>query len=133
MSPSDHILLFDGVCNLCNGLVKFVIRNDRQGKIKFAPLQSLTGESLLSGFFPDNEIVDTVIFIVKDKLYFKSTAVLHLLRELGSGWRLFYGLIIIPVPVRDFFYNIIARSRYRIFGKMDTCMVPDQELEARFL
>jgi predicted DCC family thiol-disulfide oxidoreductase YuxK len=133
MPPSDHILLFDGVCNLCNGLVKFIIRHDRQGKIKFAPLQSISGQSLMSGFFPDNKIVDSVIFIRKDKLLVKSSAVLNIFRELGRGWRFFYCLIIIPFPVRDFFYDIIARTRYRIFGRMDTCMVPDPEIASRFL
>ena len=133
MTTSGPILLFDGVCNLCNGLVKFIIRRDRGAKIRFAPLQSPAGQSLLkiSGLAA-NEI-DSVVYMSGDKRFLKSSAVLHLLKELGGGWRLFYVFIIIPKFIRDFFYNIIARMRYKVFGKTESCMVPTPDIKERFL
>jgi predicted DCC family thiol-disulfide oxidoreductase YuxK len=123
MNNSGTILLFDGGCNLCNGLVKFVVRRDISGKIKFASLQSDTGKSLLAkaGLVPDS--IDTVVYFSGEKTYFRSSAVLNLLNDLGGGWRLFYALIIIPVFIRDFFYNLVARNRSKLFGRSDSCEV----------
>ena len=132
MITSGTILLFDGVCNLCNGLVRFIIRRDPGAKIKFTPLQSPVGRSLLKKFDLSADDIDSVVYVAGEKYYLKSSAVLHVLKELGGGWRLFYGFIIIPKFIRDFFYNLIARSRYRIFGKTKTCMVPMPDIEERF-
>lgn len=133
MLTSGNILLFDGVCNLCNGLVRFIIRRDPDAIIKFASLQSPAGQSLLERFDLSAKEIDSVVYITGDKRYLKSSAILHLLKELGGGWRLFYGFIIIPGFIRDFFYNLIAVNRYRIFGKTDTCMVPAPDIMSRFL
>ena len=133
MTENQPILLFDGVCNLCNGLVKFVIKHDRRSKIRFAPLQSSAGQSiLLKAGLPSKEL-NTVVFIKGDKFLFRSSAILNLLRELGGGWRLFYAFMIIPPFLRDFLYNITANTRYRIFGKRESCMVPSEELMNRFV
>jgi predicted DCC family thiol-disulfide oxidoreductase YuxK len=124
MNNSCSILLFDGGCNLCNGLVKFIVRKDKSGRIQFASLQSDTGKSLLSkaGLGPDS--FDTVVYFSGEKTYLRSSAVLNLLRDLGGGWKLFYALKIIPAFIRDLFYNLIAKNRYKLFGKSESCKVP---------
>jgi len=132
MNPSGPILLFDGVCNLCNALVRFIIKIDTGAKIMFAPLESPSGRYLLGKYDLPAGDIDSVVFIVGNKCFLRSSAVLHLLRSLGGGWKLFYGLIIIPKFIRDFFYNLIARTRYKIFGKTDTCSVSSLEVEKRF-
>lgn len=124
-----QILLFDGVCNLCISIVQFIIKRDPKGKFKFASLQSESGQALLKKFgLPTNDI-DSIVFINGDKYYLKSSAGLHVLKELGGVWKLFYVFIIFPGPLRDFMYNTIAKTRYRIFGKRDTCMVPTTEIK----
>jgi predicted DCC family thiol-disulfide oxidoreductase YuxK len=128
-----HILLFDGVCNLCNSIVQFTIKRDPKGKFKFASLQSESGQELLKKFdLPTNEL-DSFVFINGDKFFLKSSAGLNVLKELGGVWKVFYALIIFPRPLRDFVYDLIAKTRYKIFGKRDTCMVPIDSLKHRFL
>jgi predicted DCC family thiol-disulfide oxidoreductase YuxK len=134
MNDSDKIiLLFDGICNLCNGLVRFVIKRDRAGKFKFASLQSEIGQSWLKRFGLVQVEFESFVMIQGDRYYSKSTAALKMLKELGGVWKIFYMFIIIPRVVRDFFYDLIAKSRYRIFGKRDECMIPTPELKERFL
>jgi len=136
VNHSDKILLFDGICNLCNGLVRFIIIRDRHARIRFVPLQAVETQYIASlhvKFDLVREDMETVIYISSDKIYFKSSAVLHLLRDLGGGWNIFYGLIIIPKFIRDLFYDLIAWSRYRVFGKRDTCMIPAPEIKERFI
>lgn len=133
MNDHQHILLFDGVCNLCNRLVQFTIKRDPKGKFKFAALQSASGQALLKKFnLPLNDF-DSFILIKDDKYYTKSSAGLKVLKELKSIWKIFYPLIFIPKPIRDFFYNLIAKTRYKIFGKRNTCMVPTPDIQKRFL
>ena len=127
------VLLFDGVCNLCNGIVQFTIKRDPQGKFKFASLQSESGQALLKKFgLPANDF-DSFVFISGDNYFLKSSAGLRVLKELGGFWKLFYVFILVPRPVRDFVYNLIAKTRYKIFGKRDSCMVPAPGLKQRFL
>jgi predicted DCC family thiol-disulfide oxidoreductase YuxK len=132
-SPNENILLFDGVCNLCNGLVRFIIERDPEGKFKFASLQSETGRLWLEQFGLSGKEFESFVLIRKDQCYLKSTAVLNMLRELGGIWRICYVFKWVPRPIRDFLYDIIAKSRYQIFGIRDTCMIPTLELKARFL
>lgn len=134
MSNDDaHILLFDGVCNLCNSIVRFTIKRDPKEKFKFASLQSESGQALLKKFGLPTDDFDSFVFINGDKYFLKSSAGLHVLKELGGVWKLFYVFIIFPRPLRDFVYNIIAKTRYKIFGKRDTCMIPTPRLKQRFL
>lgn len=133
IETSKNILLFDGVCNLCNGLVLFIIKRDPAGKFKFASLQSETGQQWLTRIGLVKNEFESFIFIQDDKYYLKSTAALKMLRQLGGVWKLLYVFILVPRPIRDFFYDLIARSRYRIFGKRDVCMIPTPELRERFL
>lgn len=131
-SPT-YILLFDGVCNLCNGFVQFIINRDPKGKFKFAPLQSESGQALLKQFSLPTDDFDSFVLIKDDKYYLKSTATLHVLKELGGVWKLFYSLIVFPRALRDFVYNIVAKSRYKLFGKRESCMVPTDDIKGRFL
>jgi len=131
--PATDIILFDGVCNLCNGLVRFIIKRDKAGRFKFASLQSDIGLLWLKRFGMTNDKLESVVLIKDEKYYLKSTGVLKILRELDGIWKAFYIFIIIPRTLRDFVYNLIAKSRYRIFGKQDTCMIPTPELQDRFL
>jgi predicted DCC family thiol-disulfide oxidoreductase YuxK len=128
-----HILLFDGVCNLCNSIVQFTIKRDPEEKFQFASLQSESGQALLKKFGLPADNFDSFVFIKGDKYFLKSSAGLNVLKELGGVWKLFYVFIIFPRPLRDFVYNIIAKTRYKIFGKRDTCIVPTPRLKQRFL
>ena len=128
-----HILLFDGVCNLCIGVVNFIIKRDTIGKFKFAALQSESGQELLKKFGLSADDFDSFVFIRGEQYFIKSTAGLNVLKELGGVWKLFYAFIIIPRPLRDFIYGIVSKTRYRIFGKRDTCIIPTPEIKRRFL
>ncbi|HLA57370.1 MAG TPA: thiol-disulfide oxidoreductase DCC family protein [Puia sp.] len=131
--PDKNIVLFDGVCNLCNGLVRFIIKRDRTRKFKFASLQSEIGQQWLIRFGLAKNEFESFVLIQDDKYYLKSAAALNTLRKLGGIWKAFYVFILIPRPVRDFMYNLIAKSRYKMFGKRDVCMIPTPELKERFL
>jgi predicted DCC family thiol-disulfide oxidoreductase YuxK len=128
-----HILLFDGVCNLCNYTVQFIIKRDPKGKFQFASLQSEIGKELLKKFNLPEGSLDSFVFIKGDKYFLKSSAGLRVLKELGGVWKLLYVFIIFPRPIRDFIYNIVAKTRYKIFGRQDTCMIPTPETTQRFL
>jgi predicted DCC family thiol-disulfide oxidoreductase YuxK len=128
-----NILLFDGVCNLCNGAVQFIIKRDRKNLLQFASLQSDAGQKLLGKFGLPAAEFHSLILIQGDHYFMKSAAVLKIARQLGSVWKVFYAFIIVPRPVRDFFYDMVARSRYRVFGKRDECMVPTPDLVDKFL
>ena len=129
----EYVLLFDGVCNLCNSIVQFTIKQDPKGKFKFASLQSESGQALLKKFDLPTGDFGSFVFIDRDRYFVKSSAGLHVLKELGGLWKLLYVFIIVPAPIRDFLYNIIAKTRYKIFGRRETCMVPTPELRRRFL
>ena len=127
------ILLYDGVCGLCNWLVTFTIKRDRAGKFKFASLQSEAGRTLLQKFNLPVDDFDSMVLIKGDKSYRKSAAALRILKELTWPYKLFYLFIIIPAPIADFFYGIIARNRYKWFGKHDECLLPSPEIKERFI
>ena len=127
------VLLFDGVCNLCNGVVQFVIKRDPEAKLKFSSLQSNTGQQLLRKFQLPTTDFESFVLVEGDRYYKKSTAALQLFKKLGKGWQLLYMFIIIPAPIRDFFYSLVANNRYKVFGRTDECWIPTPELRARFL
>jgi predicted DCC family thiol-disulfide oxidoreductase YuxK len=114
-------------------VVSFVIKHDKKGKIKFAALQSQSGQELLRKYCLPMDDFDSFVLIKDEKYYLRSTAGLHVLKALGGGWQLFYTLIIFPRPLRDFVYSMVARTRYKIFGKRDSCMIPTPEQSERFL
>ncbi|MGI8813087.1 MAG: thiol-disulfide oxidoreductase DCC family protein [Pyrinomonadaceae bacterium] len=138
------IVLFDGVCNFCNSLVNFVIEHDRDGYFKFAPLQSDEGRRLAtqSGYSMlvtgddalDKDVrIDSVILIEKGRVFTHSTAALEISKRLGVPWSLLYAFIVVPKGIRDYFYKLFARYRYRLFGRKDRCMLPSPEVRERFL
>lgn len=127
------IILFDGVCNFCNGAVKFVIERDRAGYFKFAALQSEVGEELRLKYQIDDNETDSVILIEHDKAYLHSTAALRIARRLDRVWSLGYAFIVVPRPLRDMFYRLFAKYRYRLFGRREECMIPTADVRTRFL
>ncbi|TAH27077.1 MAG: thiol-disulfide oxidoreductase DCC family protein [Cytophagales bacterium] len=130
----QSILLFDGVCNLCNGVVQFIIRRDKKNLFLFASLQSETGQKMLRNFGLEQIDFKTFILIENDKCYYtKSSAALMVFKRLGGLYSLLYLLIIIPKFIRDFVYDIISKNRYKWFGKTDTCMIPEPSLKNKFL
>lgn len=134
MSTTNHpIVLFDGVCNLCNGVVKFAIKRDKKEILHFASLQSEPAKVLMRKYAIDEHQLKTFIFIEKDQVYTRSTAGLKLIRHFGGLWVLLYAFIIVPKPIRDLVYNFISKNRYRWFGKEESCMIPSPEVRARFL
>ncbi len=132
-NSNSNILLFDGICNLCNRMVRFIIKRDSKEKFKFASLQSEAGRQWLERFNLSENELESFVLIQGDKYYKKSTAALRTLRELGGIWKLLYVFIWLPRPLRDILYDVVAKSRYKIFGKRDTCMIPTPDLQSRFL
>ncbi|GAB2966780.1 thiol-disulfide oxidoreductase DCC family protein [Hymenobacter coalescens] len=134
MQAGSSVILFDGVCNLCHGLVQFIIDRDPQARFRFASLQSETGQRLMpGGVNPDPENPDSVVLIEDGQAYTHSTAILRILRHLGGGWRLLAAASVLPRFLRDAAYRFVARNRYRWFGKQNECWLPTPELKARFL
>jgi len=127
------IVLFDGVCNFCNSTVQFVIRHDSKAYFHFASLQSETGQAILKQHQLPTDHFETFILLENGKIYQKSTAALRLARRLDGLWPALYGLVIVPRFIRDLFYSIVARNRYRWFGKKDECMLPTPEMRARLV
>ncbi len=131
--PEKPLVLFDGVCNLCSASVQFVIKHDTEGKLLFASLQSARGQAILQHLGMKTEGYDTFVLIENGVAYTRSTGVLREVRYFSGLWRALYVLIIVPRPIRDFFYTLIARNRYRWFGEKKECWLPSPELKARFL
>ncbi len=129
----ERIILFDGVCNLCNSSVNFVIDRDTQQYFKFASLQSEFGQQQVKRIGGDPSQLNSIVLIEGDRFYRKSTAALRIARKLTGGWPLLYAFIVIPPFVRDVVYDFIAKNRYRWFGKEATCRIPTPELSHRFL
>ena len=127
------ILLFDGVCNLCNFFVNFIINHDHKRTIKFSSLQSDVGREALTKNHLNPDYLESLVLLKNDKTYIKSRAALEVLRSLGIPWRFFYIFIIFPRPFTDWVYNWVAKNRYRWFGKREVCRMPTPDLESRFL
>jgi predicted DCC family thiol-disulfide oxidoreductase YuxK len=132
-SSANPVLLFDGVCNLCNASVQWVLLRDKAGVFRFTALQSEAGRKLLEKFGLDTENFDTVVLISDNQLHLRSDVPLEICRQLGSFWKLLYVFKIIPRPIRDTIYNYIAKNRYRWWGRKEECMLPRPEWKGRFL
>lgn len=128
----ERIVLFDGVCNFCNGAVNFIIRNDPDGRFKFAPLQSEVGQRLRAKFEIGDD-VDSIILLENEDAFMHSSAALRIARGLGGIWSVGYLFIVIPTFIRDWFYKLFAKYRYKLFGKKDFCMIPTPDVRRRFL
>ena len=127
------IILFDGVCNLCNGSVQFVIKRDPKSKFRFAALQSPFGQEQLRKYGLPADQLYSVMLIEDDKVFQKSTAALKIARALSGGWPLLYAFMALPPFIRNWFYDWIAANRYKWFGKREVCMIPTSELKTRFI
>ena len=126
------VILFDGVCNLCSGAVKFIIKRDCKELFRFASLQSPFATNLI------NEVglkgrVDSIVLFLNGEVFIKSDAALTIARKMNFPWPLLYGFIVIPKGIRNLVYDYIARNRYQWFGKSDQCMVPTPEISKRFV
>jgi predicted DCC family thiol-disulfide oxidoreductase YuxK len=129
---SHPVILFDGVCNLCNASVQYVIKHDKKRLFRFASLQSLFGESILKQYGLPANIFDSFILLIDKKIYTRSTAALLVAKKLNGFIKLSYGFIIVPKFIRDFVYDLIAKNRYKWFGKKDACWIPTPELKNLF-
>ena len=133
IKENNSIILFDGVCNLCNNSVQFIIKRDKKKRFLFTSLQSDAARDILLQFQLKNSEMDSIICIENGKIYQKSNAILKIVKHLNGIWKISYGFIIIPKFIRDYVYIIIAKNRYRWFGKREVCMIPTKELQMRFL
>lgn len=129
----NPIILFDGICNLCNAVVRFIITRDRKNLFRFASLQSEFGQLVLQKFHLSSNTFNSFILLKKGKVYTRSTAALLVAKQLPGGWPLLYAFIIVPRFLRDAVYNLIANNRYKWFGKKEECWVPTPALQSKFI
>lgn len=127
------VVLFDDVCNLCNNSVQFIIRRDAQAKFKFASLQSNYGKEQMKRFNLPVSALNSVLLVKDDKLFQKSNAALEIASMLDGLWPVLYAFKVVPLFIRDFVYDWIAKNRYRWFGKTNECMIPTPDMKARFV
>lgn len=127
------MVLYDGVCGLCDHLVKFIVARDRRGHFRFAALQGETGQALLRRHGLPTEDFDSAVLVEDGRAYLRSAAVVNIMCGLGGIWRVFGIARVIPPRLLDVAYNAVARTRYRFFGRSDTCLIPPPEIRARFL
>jgi predicted DCC family thiol-disulfide oxidoreductase YuxK len=132
-NQNKPVILFDGVCNLCNASVQFIIKRDSKKSFMFSSLQSDAAQAILLQYNLENLDFNTIILIEGGVVYDKSTAILKIIRRLSGFYKLGYIFIIVPKFIRDFVYKIISNNRYKWFGKRATCMIPTEELKLRFL
>ena len=132
---NKQLILFDGVCNLCNSSVLYVIKRDNANKFLFAPLQSDIGKTIIKAFNIDTEQTDSILLYnpIKNGLTYKSTAALQIAKQLGFPTNILSIFLIIPAFIRNWVYNYIAKNRYKWYGKKAACMIPTPELKAKFL
>ncbi len=133
MEKDKDIILFDGVCNLCNGAVTFIIQRDKKDYFRFAALQSPLGEALLKKHHVDPLKLDSIILISNDLAFAKAEAALHVAKKMSGLWPLLYVFNILPNALLNPIYDFIARNRYQWFGKKEHCMIPTPDLKSKFL
>lgn len=134
IEKGKKIILFDGVCNLCNASINFVIKRDKKDLFRYASLQSEVGQKLISERNIDIKNIDSILLIDPSVAYYhKSTAALHIAKQLSGFYPFLSVLIILPRFFRDWIYDIVARNRYKWFGKKESCMIPTPELKALFI
>ena len=130
---NQAIVLFDGECKFCNGSVNFIIERDPAAYFKFAPNQSEIAQQLFQKYSVDKANIDSLVLIENEKVYLYSTGALRISRKLNGLWSAFYGFIVVPAFIRDFFYKLFAKYRIKLFGTQDACMMPTPEIRERFL
>ncbi|MGV6846492.1 MAG: thiol-disulfide oxidoreductase DCC family protein [Lutibacter sp.] len=130
---NKSVVLFDGVCNLCNTSVNFIIKHDSQNYFLFASLQSDAAKEILLQFNLKNLDLKSILLIENNQIFDQSTAALRIAKKLNFAYNLLYVFIIVPKPLRNFIYGIIAKNRYKWFGKKESCMIPTKELKDKFI
>ena len=134
LPQNKKIVLFDGVCNLCNSAVLTIVKYDQKNEFVFTALSSNTGQEILNTIQVDTSKIDSIILYNPDTTYFiKSSAALKIMNAFGGIWKLSTVFWIIPSPLRNLVYDFIAKNRYKWFGKKDQCMIPSTELKSKFL
>ncbi|WMI67372.1 thiol-disulfide oxidoreductase DCC family protein [Mangrovimonas sp. YM274] len=134
LPKNKELILFDGVCNLCNTSIQYVIKHDKQNRFMFAALQSDIGKSIIEKHGIDTAKIDSILLHTpSQKIYYKSTAALKIASKLGFPTTLLAVFLIVPSFIRNWVYDIIAKNRYKWFGKQDSCMIPTPELTSKFL
>lgn len=128
-----HLVIFDGVCNFCNGSVNFIIKHDSQRIFSFTPMQSELAQQLINKYGITKVGVDTFLLIKNNQCYVRTNAALEITKDLDGYWKWMRLFRIVPRPIRDFFYRLFARNRYALFGRTDACIVPSDEIKDRFL
>lgn len=128
----NNIILFDGECNFCDRSVQFIIKRDKHAVYKFTSIQSDTGQSIVKKLAVPQDI-DSMILVKNETCYYKSSAALRICKNLKGTWKLFYFCLLVPKPIRDHFYDVISKNRYKWFGKKDSCTLPSPEIRNRFL
>ena len=131
--PIQQIILFDGVCNFCNFWVNFILDRDKKDIFRFAAIQSVPGQRIMNVIGMSDTVIQTLILIDGNNIYTKSTAALKVIKNLSGPIKTLYPFILLPKVLRDFFYDAIARYRYKLFGKRDTCRVPTIKEREKFL
>jgi predicted DCC family thiol-disulfide oxidoreductase YuxK len=134
--PKDRqLILFDGICNLCNTSVLYIIKRDQNNRFLFAPLQSEVGQAVIRKFNVDTQKIDSILLYdpVSNRLRYKSSAALHIARHLSFPTYLYSVFFLVPNFIRNWAYDVIAKNRYKWFGKKESCMIPTPELQAKFL
>ena len=130
---NSNLILFDGLCNFCNFWVNFIIDHDDKRYFKFASLQSDIAQRILIEKKIDTFKIDSIILVVKENVFFKSSATLQIAKNLNGFWKTLYIFSVIPSPLRDLIYDFIAKNRYNWFGKRERCRVPSKDEKERFL
>ncbi len=133
LSDPSPIVLFDGLCTVCDGSVQAILRRDPKGVFRFASLQGDFGQEVLKRTGLPADELQTMILMEDGEAHFRSTAVLRILRRLGGIWRLLYVFRFIPVPLRDAAYRLVAKNRHRFFGRLKACRIPTPEVRSRFI
>ncbi|WP_316753676.1 DUF393 domain-containing protein [Pedobacter gandavensis] len=126
------VIFFDGICNLCNDVVQFVIKRDKKGQCRFTTLDGEYAKNVLGRYKVDLEQMDSILLLEGDKLYSKSTAALRILKKMDGAWPVLYCFIVLPESIRDRLYDLIAKNRYLLLGRSVSCWVRTTELNDRF-
>jgi predicted DCC family thiol-disulfide oxidoreductase YuxK len=130
---TSSLVFFDGVCNLCNGTVQFLLNIDKHQRLQFGSLQGETAKKILPAYQMSPDKLSSIIFIHSNRVYTESSAVLEIFRMIGGPWTILYVFKIIPDFLRNGLYRLVARYRYQWFGKKDQCIIPSSSLKSRFL
>jgi len=133
LPKNKGIVLFDGYCNLCSWSVQFIIKRHKKDYFRFASLQSPTGNQLTDKYKIPSDNTESVVLIENESVYFKSTAALRIAKKLTGLWPLSYCFIIVPIFIRDYIYSVIAKNRFKWFGKRTECYLPEKDKQELFL